>query len=275
MQLFTGTIIGPQTPVVIIGPQHELRLECEQPFILCPADAKTSESLLHKMDTELQQAFENAIQNLNRFVLKKDQNGRPTNSLSEHARFTVESDGPLFNEWTGYVFFHVTAKAQRIEKLFQSLQDSKLIPGKHSLQQLFEMKIPGGNYLMGPSLMALQDYYVATMFWAKMSNLSSKRGFYEKRLGQYTRLDGTDGRRDMRRELQVTLESYLNAYPEVLQNVRKARTRTSSEQIEACGASVDLTTGLDEIDNWATGTGPAGPSIERAAGTQQHALLTP
>ncbi len=89
-----------------------------------------------------------------------------------------------------------------MEKLFQSLQDTKLIPSKYYLQQLFEMKIPGGNYLMGPSLMALQDYYMATMFWAKMSNLSSKRSFYEKRLVQYTRLDGTDGRRDMQRELR-------------------------------------------------------------------------
>jgi hypothetical protein len=219
--------------------------------------------------TELQQNFEKAIQNFNRFVLKKDQNGHPTNSLSEHARITVKSDGPLFNEWTGYVFFHVTAKAQRMEKLFQSLQDTKLFPGKYSLQHMLEMRIPGGDYLMGPCLMALQDNYMATMFWAKMSNLSSKRSFYEKRLVQYTRLDGTDGRRDMRRELQVTLESCLNAYPEVLQNVRKARTRTSSDRIEACGASVNLTTGLDEIDNWATGTGPAGPSIERALNGQQ------
>jgi hypothetical protein len=32
--------------------------------------------------------------------------------------------------------------------------------------------------------------------------------------------------------------------------------------------TVDLTTGLDEIDsdNWATGPGPAGQSMERAAG---------
>jgi hypothetical protein len=39
---------------------------------------------------------------------------------------------------------------------------------------------------------------------------------------------------------------YLDTYPEVLQNVRRARIRTSSDGIEACGASVDLTTGLDE-----------------------------
>ena len=58
------------------------------------------------------------------------------------------------------------------------------------------------------SMMALQDYYMATMFWAKMSNLSSKRSFYELRLTQYKRLDGNNGRRDMRRELQVTLQSY-------------------------------------------------------------------
>lgn len=117
-------------------------------------------------------------------------------------------------------------------------------------------------------MMALQDYYMATMFWAKMSNLSSKRSFYELRLTQYKRLDGNNGRRDMRRELQVTLQSYLDTYPEVLQNVRRARIRTSSDGIEACGASVDLTTGLDEIDsdNWATGPGPAGQSMERAAG---------
>jgi len=60
-------------------------------------------------------------------------------------------------------------------------------------------------------MMALQDYYMATMFWAKMSNLSSKRSFYELRLTQYKRLDGNNGRRDMRRELQVTplrLQSY-------------------------------------------------------------------
>jgi hypothetical protein len=49
VQLFTGTMIGPQTPVVIIGPQHEPRLECEQPFLFCPADAKTRESSLHKI----------------------------------------------------------------------------------------------------------------------------------------------------------------------------------------------------------------------------------
>ena len=116
-------------------------------------------------------------------------------------------------------------------------------------------------------MMALQDYYMATMFWAKMSNLSSKRSFYELRLTQYKRLDGNDGRRDMRRELQLTLQSYLNTYPEVLQNVRRARMRTSSDGIEAGGASVDLTIGLDVIDNWATGPGPAEQSMEQAAGT--------
>ena len=177
VQSLTGTIIGPQTPATILGPQHELRLECNQPFQLCPADAKTLESSLHHMSTDLQIEFEKAIQNLNRFVLKKDQNGRPTNSLSEHARFTVESDGPLFNEWTGYVFFHVTVKAQRMEKLLQSIEE--LLPGKYSLQKMFEMRLPSGDYLMGPPLMALQDYYMATMFWAKMSNLSSKRSFYD------------------------------------------------------------------------------------------------
>ncbi len=71
----------------------------------------------------------------------------------------------------------------------------------------------------------------------------------------------------MRRELQVTLQSYLDTSPEVLQNVRRARIRTSSDGIKACGASVDLTTGLDEIENWATGPGPAEPSMERAADT--------
>jgi hypothetical protein len=80
VQLITGTMIRPQTPVVIIGSQHELRLECEQPFLLCPADAKKHESSLHQMNTDLQKEFERTIQNLNRFVLKKDQNGRPTNS---------------------------------------------------------------------------------------------------------------------------------------------------------------------------------------------------
>ncbi len=91
----------------------------------------------------------------------------------------MESDGPLFNEWTGYVFFHVTVKAQRMGKLLQSIQDSALHLSKYSLQKLFEMRLPSGDYLMGPSLMALQDYYMATMFWAKMSNLSSKRSFYD------------------------------------------------------------------------------------------------
>ena len=88
-----------------------------------------------------------------------------------------EADGPLFNEWTGYVFFHVTVKAQRMEKLLQSIEE--LQPGKYSLQKTFEMRLPSGDYLMGPPLMALQDYYMATMFWAKMSNLSSKRSFYD------------------------------------------------------------------------------------------------
>jgi hypothetical protein len=99
------------------------------------------------------------------------------------------------------------------------------------------------------------------------NNLSRKRSFYELRLTQYKRLDGNDGRRDMRRELQLTLQSYLDTYPEVLQNVRRARLRTSSDGIEAGGASVDLTIGLDLIDNWATGPGPAEQSMEQAAGT--------
>ncbi len=83
------------------------------------------------------------------------------------------------------------------------------------------MRITGGEYLMGPSLMTLQDYYMATMFWAKMNILSSKRTFFTRSLAQNKRLDGKAGRRDMRSELQLTLESYLNSYPEVLQSVRK------------------------------------------------------
>ena len=268
VQLLTGTTIDPGTKVVIIGLQHELRLECEEPFLLCPADAKTRESSLHEMNTVLQKDFEKALQNLNRFVLKKDGNGRPTNSLSEHARVAWESDGPLFNEWTGYVFFHITAKGQRMEKLVQEISQHS---SKHSLQKLFDMRIPGGEYLMGPSLMALQDYYMATMFWAKMNILSSKRSFYTMRLAQYKRLDGMDGRRNMRTELQLTLESYLDKYPEVLQSVRKARSRSSAAGIEACGAPVDPAA-LDEIDNWATGpaggrSSPAGPNNDGAAGT--------
>jgi hypothetical protein len=58
VQLITGTMIRPQTPVVIIGSQHELRLECEQPFLLCPADTKKHESSLHQMNTDLQKEFE-------------------------------------------------------------------------------------------------------------------------------------------------------------------------------------------------------------------------
>ncbi len=87
-----------------------------------------------------------------------------------------------------------------MEKLLQSIQESALQSGKYSLQKMFEMRLPGPSgdyYLMGPPLMALQDYYMATMFWAKMSNLSSKRSFYELRLTQYKRLDGFNGRRDM------------------------------------------------------------------------------
>jgi hypothetical protein len=64
----------------------------------------------------------------------------------------------------GYVFFHVTAKGQRMEKLVQSIEYPKHPSTKHRLHKLFEMRIPGGEYLMGPSLMALQDYYMATMF---------------------------------------------------------------------------------------------------------------
>ncbi len=59
---------------------------------------------------------------------------------------------------------------------------------------------------------------------------------------------------------------YLDTYPEVLQNVRRARIRTSSDGIEACGASVDLTTGLDEIDNWYTGPVHEFQSLVRSAG---------
>ncbi len=114
VQFLTGTTIDPATKIVIIGLEHELRLECEEPFLLCPADAKTRESSLHEMNTVLQKDFEKALQNLNRFVLKKDGNGRPTNSLSEHARFTVESDGPLFNEWTGY---HSMCSSMLLSKL--------------------------------------------------------------------------------------------------------------------------------------------------------------
>jgi hypothetical protein len=94
-------------------------------------------------------------------------------------------------------------------ELLQSIQESALQPGKYSLQKMFEMRLPSGDYGTPlDSMMALQDYYMATMFWAKMSNLSSKRSFYELRLTQYKRLDGNNGRRDMRRELQVTLQSY-------------------------------------------------------------------
>jgi hypothetical protein len=222
------------------------------------------------MNTVLQKDFEKALQNLNRFVLKKDPNGRPTNSLSEHARVNWESDSPLFNEWTGYVFFHITAKGQRMEKVIQEVSHHN---SKHSLQKLFEIRIPGGEYLMGPCLMALQDYYMATMFWAKMSILSSKRSFYTMRLAQYKRLDGMDGRRNMRTELQLTLESYLDKYPEVLQSVRKARSRSSAAGIEACGAPVDPAA-LDEIDNWATGpaggrSSLAGPSLKRWRGCRR------
>jgi hypothetical protein len=253
VEFLTGKTIIPGTAAIIIGPEHELRLECQPsqtPFTLCPLDTKTPESTLQRMDTEKQQAFERAMQNLNRFEIKRDQEGQPTNSLSKYAGFELDSGDPLFNQWTGFVFFNVTVKSQRMEKLMQMVELSG--PGKHSLKKLFGIRTPNGELLMGPGLMALQDYYMATAFWAKMRDLSEKRGFYILRLAQYQRLDGKDGRRDMRAELQLALESYLDTHPEMMLTVRKSRSRQS----DVGGDSVDLTASIDEIDKWATG--PAG-----------------
>jgi hypothetical protein len=37
-------------------------------------------------------------------------------------------------------------------ELLQSIQESALQPGKYSLQKMFEMRLPSGDYLMGPPL---------------------------------------------------------------------------------------------------------------------------
>ncbi len=52
-----------------------------------------------------------------------------------------------------------------------------------------------------------------------------KRKLFERRFAQFKLLDGLESRCDMRSELRVALESYLDTYPqaETLLQVRKSR----------------------------------------------------
>ncbi len=100
--------------------------------------------------------------------------------------------------------------------------------------------------------MALLDYYTATSIYGGIPSARDYRGFFELRAKQYGVLTGVGGAQEMRKELQMVLEGYLDRFPFKFAQVRRARKSSSSF---ATLEVVDLTE--EELrDGFATG--PAG-----------------
>ena len=244
VQKLTGTILSPGLEVTIIHVFHELRSDNPDNFVLCPLTSKSQKSTLHAMKHPNHIAFGDFLQNIGRFVLKKDSAGAQINNLEKAPYLVVDSGDILFNDVTCYGIFNCMGKIQRNDWIF----GAECVNGKHSLNKVFDLKIylleGQWEYQLNAGFMALHDFYAATSIYAEMAMSKQKRGFFNLRKAQYAKLDGKDGRRDWRAELKAVLEDYLDRFPEVLTQVK--RRKICCEKIPDA-----IVTG--DMHKWATG----------------------
>ena len=260
--LITGKTLNTDNPgdsITLIDIDHKLRRSLADPasFILCPQKAKQASSLAGLHLEGHKDFFTRVLQNVNRIVPLFSREGEQMNHMTQDKFLLPTVTSPLFNIITGYYYFNCLAKAPRMEAVFvgdiEQRQD-----GTYDMSKVFERRVvtedgSEGDFVVGPRLMALTDFYIATSIFGGIPQAHDFRDFYELRVKQYKALNGVGGARDMRAELKAVLEDYLNQFPHAKVQVRGSRKSGPSR------ASIDEVVDLTEEELRASfAMGPAG-----------------
>jgi hypothetical protein len=237
----------------IIDDNHPLRQCGQEKFVLCPLDTKpeTPKSTLNALQSPAQKEFLVVLQNLGRIAAVFDDQGHQINQFASSPFMHLGPGNPVTNIIHGYLFFEVLAsKTPRMDEAL--LRDVEKLNGRHDMTKVFEQQVFGEEFIVGPGMMALLDYIAATSLWASLTSnpVIDMRAFYEIRKKQYETLNGEGVSRNFRKELQLTLEQYLDKFPRTMMTkVRKSK--ASKSPASSVVAFTDA-----ELMNWATG--PAG-----------------
>ena len=229
---------------VIFDTAHVIRQQRpeNEVFVLCPHDAKRTSkvSSLHEMDNEVFRNAFKAFQSISR--------AEPGSPLFEAFDLDmIKGTNPLFNHITGLIYTNVACKIPRMEDLLLLIETTD---GHHNMDKVFELQVTDENgalvHLLGPSFWAYMDFAIATCIWAQLPCLVEHRSFYLRRRALYTALDGENGRRNMRTELQEVLEAFFDRHP----HLAKPSSRKVKSGPSPARQQVDLTEA--DIEEWAT-----------------------
>ena len=270
VQLITGQAISSAVAITLIHFDHRLRdgMPDRHKFILCPIGAKRERSTLHGLSSADHKDFFKLLQNAGRITPLFDTDGKQINLLDQDKYCHHTAESPLFNDITAFLFFHVFAKGPRMLELFVG-DIFRRDNGTHDMSKVFEKRVTTptgelGEHIVGPRMMALLDFYLATSIYGGIPAAQDHRPFFELRAKQYGALTGLNGMRDMRKELQLVLEGYIDRFPHILVQVR--RSRKSGASIDS-GHVVDLT--AEELREFASG--PAGGARPAQSAPGAHA----
>ena len=270
VQLITGQAISSAVAITLIHFDHRLRdgIPDRHKFVLGPGGAKKERSTLHGLSTADQKDFFKLLQNAGRITPLFDTDGKQINLLDQDKYCHHTAESPLFNDITAFLFFHVFAKGPRMLELFVG-DIFRRDNGTHDMSKVFEKRVTTptgelGEHIVGPRMMALLDFYLATSIYGGIPAAQDHRPFFELRARQYGALNGLNGMRDMRKELQLVLEGYIDRFPHILVQVR--RSRKSGASIDS-GHVVDLT--AEELREFASG--PAGGARPAQSAPGAHA----
>jgi hypothetical protein len=92
------------------------------------------------------------------------------------------------------------------------------------------------------------DFVVSTCLWAQLPLLAEHRPFYDRRVAMYARLDGKDGRLDMRAELKAVLEEFFDSHPQIPHHAKTAR-RSKKRSAPSGETVMDLS--QEDVDEFA------------------------
>ena len=275
VQLITGQAVSPALAITLIHFDHRLRdgMPDRHKFILCPIGAKRERSTLHCLSSADHKDFFKLLQNAGRITPLFDTDGKQINLLDQEKFCHHTSESPLFNDVTAYLFFHVLAKGPRMLDVFVG-DIFRRDNGTHDMSKVFEKRVTtptgeSGEHVVGPRMMALLDFYLATSIFGGIPAAQDHRPFFELRAKQYGALTGLNGMRDMRKELQLVLEGYIDRFPHILVQVRRSSFRKSGASIDS-GRVVELT--AEELREFASGPAGGASPAQLSAGAHASAM---
>ncbi len=92
---------------------------------------------------------------------------------------------------------------------------------------------PSQNFLINEELVAMMDWLVASCLSAEVAEARGLNNFYKERVNLYKHLNGSEGRRDWRKELVAVLESWLERFPAVLRRANSSLCEVSPGDLYA------------------------------------------